>query len=176
MCRTPKHTVHPHSGNFALSFTDSIKLHQILRGGKKHANKSQDGNLVNLSKVSCVQKSWLPLVPGKSKINLFSISFFCTHASVLPPGQWLHTALNTELRICIEASDVVLASCVIELCIYIQAHDATAWSSVLGGQFAARRTWLGIRRTGEVMPGADKGTEYSLAQKLKTVRRKGLCL
>lgn len=123
-----------------------------------------------------MQKSWLPLVPGKSKINLFSISFFCTHASVLPPGQWVHTALNTELRICIEASDVVLASCVIELCIYIQAHDATAWSSVLGGQFAARRTWLGIRRTGEVMPGADKGTEYSLAQKLKTVRRKGLCL
>lgn len=86
-----------------------------------------------------MQKIWHLLVPGKSKINPFSISFFCTHASVLPPGQRLHTALNTELRISIEASSVVLASCVIELCIYIRTHDATTWSSVLGGQFAAHR-------------------------------------
>lgn len=106
-----------------------------------------------------MQKIWLPLVPGKSKINLFSISFFCTHASVLPPGQRLHTALNTELRICIEASYVVLASCVIELCIYIRARDATTCSGVLRGQFAARLAWLGIRRPGEVMSGADKGTD-----------------
>lgn len=101
--------------------------------------------MVNLSKVSCTQKIWLPLVPGKSKTNLFSISFFCTHASILPSGQRLHTALNTELRICIEASYVVLASCVIELRIYIWARDATTWSSVLGGRFAVRGSAYGAQ-------------------------------
>lgn len=116
-------------------FTLSLALSSIRywKKNKKwpHTNKSQDGNSVKLSKVSCMQKIWLPLDPGKSKINLFSISFFCTHASVLPSGQWLHTALNTELSICIEATYVVLASCVIEWCIYLRAHDATMWSSRL---------------------------------------------
>lgn len=126
---------------------------------RPHPNKSQDGTLVKLSKVSCTQRIWPPLVPGRSKPNLFRISFFCAHASLLPPQQRLHTALNTGLRICIEASYVVLASCVIEPSIYIRVRDAAARSSALGGQLVACGTWLGIRRTGEVVPDADKGTK-----------------
>lgn len=121
-------------------------------------------------KASCMQKIWRLLVPGKCKINLFSISFFCSHACVLPRGQWLHTALNTQLRISIEASFVVLASCVIELRIYIRAHDATVGSSVLAGQPAGCGTWLSIRRPGEVTLGADRGS--SLAQNLKNCQKK----
>lgn len=122
-----------------------------------------------------MQEIWRLLVPGKRKINLFSISFFCSNACVLPPVQRLHTALNTQLRISIEASFVVLASCVIELRIYIRAHDATAGSSVLAGQPAGCGTWLGIRHPGEVTLGADRGSKFG-SESQKTVRRKGLCL
>lgn len=75
----------------------------------------------------------LSLASSKSKINPFSISFLYTPAASLPSGHWLPRALNTEVRICIEASYVVLASCVIEMRINIRAGDVTTWSTVLRG-------------------------------------------
>lgn len=57
-----------------------------------------------------------------------------------PSGNWLHWALNTEVSICIEASYVVLASCVIEVCINIRAGDLTTWLSVFRGEL-----WPAVR-------------------------------
>lgn len=57
-----------------------------------------------------------------------------TPAAFLPSGHWLPRALNTEVRICIEASYVVLASCVIEMRINIRADDVTTWLIVLRGE------------------------------------------
>lgn len=121
-----------------------------------------------------MQKIWRLLVPGKRKINLFSISFFCSHACVLPPGQRLHTALNTQLRISIEASFVVLVSCVIELRIYI-GPMTQPWGPACsrGSLRAVVRGWAyGTQvRSRWVLTGVQVWLRIS-----KTVRRKGLCL
>lgn len=67
---------------------------------------------------------------------------------------------------------MVLASCVIEPCIYIRVHDATTRSGALRGQFVACGTWLGIRSTGEVTPGADKGTKKTFGSETLNCQKK----
>lgn len=121
--------------------------------------KAKLGNSVNLSKVSCMRKIWHSLVPGKSKINLFSISFFYTHglrsslrAVVTHSSQ--HTTQN------LHRGQLCGFNVLCDWAVYLHTADhSTTWSSVLGAEFAARRTWPGIRRSGEVMSGADKSTE-----------------
>lgn len=77
---------------------------------------------------------------GESGINLFTISFLYTHClSFLGELVTLNTH-NTEVSICIEASYVVLASCVIEVCINIRADDVTTWLTVLRGEL-----WPAVR-------------------------------